>query len=71
MIHGATFRSKAPSDDGYGDYFAIGTSVTEPVLMQDGTSVLFPGDWTAEDADRWRKAMRLEAPASTTPPTIQ
>jgi hypothetical protein len=37
-----------------------GYSNKEPVILEDGTSVLFPSEWTDEDADKWRKGMKLQ-----------
>jgi hypothetical protein len=48
---------------GYMDYFSEGNSNKEPVILQDGTSVLFPNGWTDEDADKWRKGMELQRPS--------
>ena len=44
---------------------AGGTEVVQkaPVILQDGTSVLFPNGWTDEDADKWRKGMELQRPS--------
>ena len=36
----------------------------EPVVLDDGTSVLFPSGWTDEDADKWRKGMELQRPGN-------
>ena len=47
---------------GYMDYFSEGNSNKEPVILEDGTSVLFPSEWTDEDADKWRKGMKLQRP---------
>ena len=45
------------------DYFSEGNSNKERVILQDGTSVLFPSGWTDEDADEWRKGMELQRPS--------
>ena len=47
---------------GYMDYFSDNHKNKEPVVLEDGTSVLFPKGWTDEDADKWRKGMELQAP---------
>jgi len=54
-----------PSDrQGYIDFFSENNTNKEPVILEDGTSVQFPKDWTDEDADKWRKAMQLERPGN-------
>ena len=45
---------------GYLDYFGQTFSVREPLIMSDGTSVVFPKGWTDEDADKWRKGKQLQ-----------
>ena len=45
---------------GYMDIFSVNDSMTEPLVLDDGTSVLFPHDWMDEDADKWRKGMELQ-----------
>ena len=53
-----------PSDrQGYIDFFSDNSMNKEPVVLEDGTSVQFPEDWTDEDADKWRKSMELERPS--------
>ena len=47
---------------GYIDYFSKNAGNKEPVILEDGTSVIFPRDWTDEDADKWRKGMELQRP---------
>jgi hypothetical protein len=47
---------------GYVDYFSDSPH-NKPVVLDDGTSVLFPKHWTDEDADKWRKGMDLQRPA--------
>jgi hypothetical protein len=49
-------------DLGYMDFFSDENSNNKPVILEDGTSVLFPKDWTDEDADKWRKGMDLQKP---------
>lgn len=44
------------------DYFSDHHNNKEPVVLEDGTSVLFPKGWTDEDADKWRKSMDLQHP---------
>ena len=46
-------------DTGYMDLFGEPHYLKEPLVLEDGTSVLFPRDWTDEDADKWRKGMQL------------
>jgi len=50
---------------GYMDYFSDDQTNNEPVILGDGTSVLFPKDWTDEDADKWSKGMELQRPSNT------
>jgi hypothetical protein len=64
MTNGMTFRGSDPYGQGYGDYFAMDESIREPILLKDGTSVLFPSHWTDEDVDRWRKGMGLQPPSA-------
>jgi len=47
------------------DYFSDDQTNNEPVILGDGTSVLFPKDWTDEDADKCRKGMELQRPSNT------
>jgi hypothetical protein len=47
---------------GYADYFSNDAN-SKPVILTDGTSVLFPKDWTDEDAGKWRRGMALERPS--------
>jgi hypothetical protein len=47
---------------GYIDFFSEHYTHKEPVILEDGTSVQFPKDWTDEDADKWRKSMDLQRP---------
>ena len=49
---------------GYMDYFSDAKENKEPIILDDGTSVVFPKDWTDEDADKWRKGMELQRPAN-------
>jgi hypothetical protein len=63
MADGITFRSGDPHIQGYGDYFSMDESLREPILLRDGTSVLFPSHWTDEDADKWRKGAGLQPPS--------
>lgn len=50
-----------PADrQGYIDFFSDNYTNKEPAILEDGTSVQFPKDWTDEDADKWRKGMQLE-----------
>jgi hypothetical protein len=57
-----------PSDEpGYADYFSD-NATNKPVILDDGTSVVFPMDWTDEDADKWRKGMELQRPPQTIDP---
>jgi hypothetical protein len=52
-----------PADrQGYIDFFSENYTNKEPVILDDGTSVQFPKDWTDEDADKWRKGMELQRP---------
>lgn len=51
---------------GFMDYFSDNNTNKEPVVLEDGTSVLFPKGWTDEDADKWRKGMELQRPAHYT-----
>jgi hypothetical protein len=46
---------------GYVDYFSD-SPYNISVVLDDGTSVLFPKCWTDEDADKWRKGMDLQRP---------
>jgi len=45
---------------GYVDHFSEESVNTEPLILEDGTSVIFPKGWTDEDADKWRKGMELQ-----------
>lgn len=47
---------------GYMDLFGDDYHFKEPLILEDGTSVLFPRGWTDEDADKWRKGMHLQRP---------
>ena len=47
---------------GYMDYFSDDNENKEPIILEDGTSVVFPTGWTDEDADNWRKGMDLQRP---------
>jgi hypothetical protein len=49
----------------------LASSVQEPLLLGDGTSVLFPGGWTDEDAFSWREDMGLKQPVEENRPTLQ
>ena len=51
------------ADTGYMDVFGDDHDFREPLVLEDGTSVLFPRGWTDEDADKWRKGMRLQRPS--------
>jgi hypothetical protein len=51
---------------GYMDFFSDDSTHKEPVILDDGTSVLFPSGWTDEDADKWRKGMELQRPGHYT-----
>ncbi len=66
MTDGRPFPSSDPYGQGYGDYFCVDDSIQEPILLKDGTSVLFPRNWTDEDADKWRKGVGLQPPTSRT-----
>lgn len=70
MTHGRTFRGSDPYGEGYDNYFAIDDSIREPILLKDGTSVLFPAHWTEEQVAGWRKNMGLQPPSSFSP-TLQ
>jgi hypothetical protein len=54
---------------GYMDYFSGDNTNKEPVVQEDGTSILFPSGWTDEDADKWRKGMELQRPGRYTAQT--
>jgi hypothetical protein len=57
------FAPFLPEQDlGYIDFFSDDYDCKKPVILDDGTSVLFPKDWTDEDADKWRKGMKLQRP---------
>jgi hypothetical protein len=47
------------------DFFSENHKNREPIVMEDGTSVVFPSGWTDEDADKWRKGMQLVRPRVT------
>jgi hypothetical protein len=71
MASGIPFRAGDSYSRGYGDYFSIDDSIREPILLQDGTSVLFPSHWTDEDAGRWRKGVGLQPPSAPLLRTLQ
>jgi hypothetical protein len=71
MPNATTSRAGSPQAEGYSDYFALASSVQEPLLLGDGTSVLFPGGWTDEDAFSWREDMGLKQPVEENRPTLQ
>jgi len=53
---------KKPATAGYRDVFGNRDGHRGPLVLRDGTSVAWPQGWSQEDADRWRKANRLEKP---------
>lgn len=71
MADDITFRGSDSYGQGYGDYFALDESIREPILLKDGTSILFPSDWTDKDVDRWRRRMGLQPPSSHSLRTLQ
>jgi hypothetical protein len=47
---------------GYMDLFSERHQNKAPLLLKDGTSVVFPAGWTDEDANKWRKGKELQKP---------
>jgi len=64
MPHHSETTSNSARLAGYVDYFSDSPH-NKPVVLDDGTSVLFPKDWTDEDADKWRKGMDLLRPSQS------
>ena len=52
--------AKAAFTRAYRDIFDVKRK--GPLVLRDGTSIEWPKGWTQEDADRWRKAAKLEKP---------
>ena len=46
----------------YLDYFSDEHANIVPLILDNGTSVIFPKGWTDEEADKWRKGMELQRP---------
>lgn len=46
----------------YRSFFSMNRLGKMPLILQDGTSVEFPSDWTKEDAQRWRERANLVKP---------
>jgi hypothetical protein len=59
---GQAWKHPSDNDTGYMNVFVDGYYLKEPLVLEDGTSVLFPMDWTDEDADKWRMGARLQRP---------
>jgi hypothetical protein len=49
-----------PTAAGYRDIFGIRDAGKQPLVLRDCTSIEWPAGWSQKDADRWRKANKLE-----------
>ena len=63
MTPGIIIIRRVPDCSGYVDYFSDGNPNSEPIILEDGTSVAYPAGWTDEDADKWRKGNKLQPPS--------
>ena len=70
MTHQNAFPYLPDRYTGYMDYFSVSYQNKEPLILEDGTSVLFPSGWTDEDADKRRKGNQLQSPDGYTARTF-
>ncbi len=47
---------------GYRNIFTVERRDKRPMILEDGTSIVFPDNWTDEQAETWRKYACLSRP---------
>lgn len=55
-------RKRPHSTPTYRNIFTLERRGKQPLILQDGTSVEFPADWTKEQAETWRRYTGLARP---------